>query len=200
MNWLPIGWNACRKPLSECPPNAGEITSDMWVVAQSLAHGVPLLSTNNLNTIDHDIINAWLRSDQGFNHDFILGPGKSVHRLLDWNMSKTHECVIAHATTGRRKTTQERQKQVVGALGVLSATGFPAEKASDLDVNADAFASLKFHIRNQLMEEQDFDSLYERAMGYPHRATAAATEIRLNDAVNITEKFLQYERERGISR
>ncbi|MCY4355981.1 MAG: hypothetical protein OXD01_00475 [Gammaproteobacteria bacterium] len=67
-------------------------------------------------------------------------------------------------------------------------------------MNADAFASLKFHIRNQLMEEQDFDSLYERAMGYPHRATAAATEIRLNDAVNITEKFLQYERERGISR
>ncbi len=156
MNWLPIGLNACRKPLSECPPNAGEITSDMWVVAQSLAHGVPLLSTNNLNTIDHDIINAWLRSDQGFNHDFILGPGKSVHRLLDWNMSKTHECVIAHATTVRRKTTQERQKQVVGALGVLSATGFPAEKAADLD----AFASLKFHIRNQLMEEQDFDSLY----------------------------------------
>ena len=112
---LPSGIAA---PMPEPP------SGDPLILAQALVHEATLLSTNNLNTIDHEQANAWAREVLGENRDFILSPDLTLQRLSGGSNQKVGAWVLSHVTRTHELPMQKRRGAIWKTADALHGAGF----------------------------------------------------------------------------
>ncbi|MCY4041019.1 MAG: hypothetical protein OXF72_07160 [Gammaproteobacteria bacterium] len=155
---------------------------DPLIVAQAIFLGVDLLSTNNLNTIDHEELNKWLRS-RGWNRNLAHTPSQTLEALSNYEIERVYTHFLAHGTNRVFPDTPQNRAEVLRGLDVLANAGFGRR---DYDFpSGDAFKSMVYRLHAQLEADQDFKSNFENAVNSPHRATAIDTELRLNRRINL---------------
>ena len=69
---------------------------DRLVIAQAAVHGVTVLATNNLKSIDHERANKWFTEKLRLNHAVVLTPDDCVTELADGNKKTTYQWTIAY--------------------------------------------------------------------------------------------------------
>ena len=87
------------------------LEGDPLIVAQAIFHKIDLLSTNNLNTIDHDQLNAWLRSRGDWIHDLIHTPSHAVQEICQDDIQRVYQHFIAHGTLRVSAKEQENRTE-----------------------------------------------------------------------------------------
>ncbi|MDE0271937.1 MAG: hypothetical protein OXH92_18460 [Bryobacterales bacterium] len=112
---LPSGIAA---PMPEPP------SGDPLILAQALIHEATLLSTNNLNTIDHEQANAWARKVLGENRDFILSPDLTLQRLSGDSHQKVGAWVLSHVTRTHELPMRKRRGALWNTADALHGAGF----------------------------------------------------------------------------
>lgn len=99
-------------------------SGDPLILAQALIHEATLLSTNNLNTIDHEQANAWARKVLGENRDFILSPDLTLQRLSGDSHQKVGAWVLSHVTRTHELPMRKRRGAFWSTADALHGAGF----------------------------------------------------------------------------
>ncbi len=97
---------------------------DPLILAQALIHGATLLSTNNLNTIDHERANAWARTVLGDGRDFILSPDLTLRRLSGGSPERIGAWVASHVTRAHELPMRQRRGALRRTADALHGAGF----------------------------------------------------------------------------
>ncbi len=156
---------------------------DPIIVAQAIHYGIPLLSSNNLKTIDHAQCNEWIRH-KGFNGPAVSTPSETIALLSNRDTEVAYHWLLTHATNQVFENEPENRREFARALAVINDGGFK-ETDAQKPVGSDAFKTIAFRVR-QLFESDDrFMSRLHSAVQSPHRETAIQTELDLNQAVNL---------------
>ena len=69
---------------------------DPLIIGQAITFDVTLLSTNNLGTIRHEPINAWVTSTLGRNRHLLYVPDETLQELSNCDREQTYEWTIAY--------------------------------------------------------------------------------------------------------
>lgn len=163
------------------PGGRSEVSPDRLVVAQAIFSGIDLLSTNNLKSIDHEALNAWLRSKGGWNRDLIYTPSQTVLELCGNDVRLAHQFVIAHATNRVSQFEDENRDEVRRALDVLDTAGFGRDGPGQ---QSDAFRTIVYRLKAELRLDREFDARFRAAVASRHRQPPIDTELRLNERIN----------------
>ena len=101
---------------------------DRLVIAQAAIHGVTVLATNNLKSIDHERANNWFTDTLRVNHAVVLTPDDCVAELADGNMKTTYQWTIAYGERWAPRVLQADEDTIRKAyekcLDRLTGAGF----------------------------------------------------------------------------
>jgi len=150
------------------------VAGDTLVVAEAVYLDVDLLSTNNLNTINHGLINRWLR-DKGWNRPLILDPSQTLERLSSGSVRQCYLWLLAHTMNIIHETDEENHHAFQRALNRLEASGFKQ--------NTNGFESVLWNAKEYYKRDFRFQENLRSAFGLPARQAAYDAEMRLIEAV-----------------
>ncbi len=153
---------------------------DPIIVAQAIHYGIPLLSSNNLKTIDHAQCNEWIRH-KGFNGPAVSTPSETIALLSNRDTEVAYHWLLTHATNQVFENEPENRREFARALAVLNDGGFK-ETDTQKPVGSDAFKTITFRVRQLFERDGRFMSRLQSAVQSPHRETAIQTELDLNQA------------------
>ena len=162
------------------------LEGDPLIVAQAIFCKIDLLSTNNLNTIDHDQLNAWLRSRGDWIHDLIHTPSHAVQEICQDDIQRVYQHFIAHGTLRVSAKEQENRTEFVRALNALSRAGFG--DGDDGAHESDAFMGVVYRVDAEFRFDRHFAARFQEAIASPHREPAIESERRLNNLVDLAVK------------
>ncbi len=153
---------------------------DPIVIAQAIHYRIPLLSSNNLKTIDHAQCNEWIRH-KGFNGPAVSTPSETIALLSNRDTEVAYHWLLTHATNQVFENEPENRREFARALAVLNDGGFK-ETDTQKPVGSDAFKTITFRVRQLFERDGRFMSRLQSAVQSPHRETAIQTELDLNQA------------------
>ena len=162
------------------------LAGDPLIVAEAIFHKIDLLSTNNLTSIDHDQLNAWLRSKGGWNHDLIHTPSQTIQEICQDDIQRVYQHFIAHGTIRVSAREHENRTEFVRALNALSRAGFG--DGDDGAHESDAFKRVVYRVDAEFRFDRHFAARFQEAIASPHREPAIESERRLNSLVNVAVK------------
>lgn len=160
------------------------LAGDPTIVAEALFFDVDFLSSNNLNTIDHEALNRWLSETTGRNQPMIYRPSTTIEALCEndlelayrWFMSHGMNRVHAHEHEGRNRA------EFVKTLRVLESGGF--RRKYKRRQPSDAFLTIVHRVEQLFLADRHFPARLQAALASPYRPRAINLELKLNERVN----------------
>jgi len=106
---------------------------DPLIIGQAITFDVTLLSTNNLRTIRHEPINAWVTSTLGRNQRLLYLPDETLQELSNCDRQQTYEWTIAYGAWPMQLDVEDEsavRESYEGAIERIAGAGF-ADTASE---------------------------------------------------------------------
>ncbi len=159
-------------------------SGDPVIVAQAIQLGIELLGSNNLSTISHEKLNAWL-ARKGMNRPLIYTPSETVNELADQNIETLYQWVMAHAMNHIHEDESDNKKEFRRALDVLAASGFRGTNKRKRESDP-SFKTIVFEVNNYFKKDHNFTKvLRETLIGKRQmREKALSLELELNNQIN----------------
>ncbi len=161
-----------------------DISGDPTIVAEAIFHDVDLLSSNNLESIAHDVINAWLRNDKGWNRSLLFEPNESIRELTRDDARVAYLWFLAHTMKGVHEREDQNHLLFRNALQAIKRSGFVEQSAS-------GFRTILWRIERYYERDQRFQENLEQAVASEHHRISLRSELRrlraLKDAQEIAD-------------
>ncbi len=190
------GWHRIAESIPEEVFKSGlardPLEGDPLIIAQAVHFNVDLLSSNNLQTIEHDACNRWLLQ-KGWNHPLIHTPSETISTLANGDVDVAYTWFMAHATNRAHESDDDNRQEFANALGILSRGGFRTTDTRR-EEDSDAFRTIVYRIARRFESDEHFGARFKKALieHRCHREVAITIEIQLNERVNAAaEKALE---------
>ncbi len=159
-------------------------SGDPVIVAQAIQLGIELLGSNNLSTISHEKLNAWL-ARKGMNRPLIYTPSEIVNELADQNTETVYQWVMAHAMNHIYEDESDNKKEFRRALDVLAASGFRRTDKRKRE-SEPSFKTIVFEVSNYFKKDHNFTKVLRETLIEKRqvRERALSLEIDLNNQIN----------------
>ena len=157
-----------------------ELRGDPLVIAQALVLNVDLLGTENLNTIDHDALNAWVRERTGRNHDLLHTASETALALCQDDVARAYKYCLTHGTWRISENEDENRSEFIRTLNVLTSAGFGQRRRD----KTDTFRNLVYKVEGEFLFDTEFPSNFREALDSSHRELPMRVERELNTLVN----------------
>ncbi len=150
------------------------VAGDPLIVSEAVYFDIDLLSTNNLNTINHGLINRWLR-DKGWNRPLILDPSQTLERLSNRSVQRCYRWLLAHMMNTIHEIDEENHHAFQRALNRLESSGFSQK--------TNGFEGVLWDVKEYYKRDFRFQENLRATFGHAARQAAFDAEIRLIEAV-----------------
>lgn len=84
---------------------------DEMVVSEAIAYGADLLLTNNVQTLDHRLLNAWASKEHGYNHPFLCDADTGLGMVLEGNFMRDAHWVACCMSVSGDERPDDAQTQ-----------------------------------------------------------------------------------------
>lgn len=171
-----------RHVFSGLQVNNRGVGGDPTIVAEGIYFDVDILSSNNLNTIDHEGLNDWLSETTGRNVPLIYRPSTTIEALCRDDMEQAYRWLMSHGMNRVYSHEDDNRAEFAKTLRVLESGGF-RRKFKRRGSN-DAFMTIVYRIEQLFLVDRQFSERLEAARASPHRQRAIDLELKLNALVN----------------
>ena len=183
MNWRRIA-DSIPDDVFKTRPSRDRLQGDALVLAQAIHFNVELLSSNNLETIEHDKFNGWL-IEKGWNRPLIHTASETIEALAQGDVRLAYTWFMVHSTNRIHERELDNRKEFSRALRILERSGFRGVDGRR-PPESDTFRTIVYRIQRLFEQDQQFERRFRQAL-HAHqsqRQTAVSLELRLNDRVN----------------
>jgi len=152
------------------------------IVAEAMFFDIDILSSNNLNTIDHEALNRWLSEMTGRNQPLIYRPSTTIEALCENELEQAYRWFMAHGMNKVHAHDDDNRAEFAKTLRVLESGGFRRKYTRRHP--SDAFMTIVHRIEQLFLADRHFASRLQAALASPHRPHAINLELKLNERVN----------------
>ena len=148
-----------------------DIAGDPTIVAEAIFYDIDLLSSNNLESIAHDVINTWLRTDKGWNRSLLFEPNETIRELAHDDAKVAYLWFLAHTMNGVHEREDQNHLMFRNALQATKRSGFVEQSAS-------GFHTILWRIERYYERDQRFQENLEQAVATKHHRASLQSELR----------------------
>ena len=166
-----------RDIIQEMPQDAfrktvlNDIAGEPTIVAEAILYDVELLSSNNLESIAHEVVNTWLRTEKGWNRGLLFEPSETMRELVRDNAKTAYLWFMSHTLNGVRDSEAENHLMFRNALQAIKRSGFVGQTAS-------GFRTIVWQIERYYERDQRFQENLEEALSSAHHKVSLESELR----------------------